>query len=95
MKHLISAREYERLLQLADPNRAVIQQKRIAFLWNHASYVIHAYAAPVDNLAVLHVQGDCASTDALPPFVDVDTSTAVLDDDETSAYAISAQYGKQ
>jgi hypothetical protein len=97
-KRIISSREYSTLLQLSDPARVSVTQRRIAFVWAHRSYVIHLYVAPVSDFAVLHVYGSGGSSSSsseqlLPPFLAVDTDSLVRNDEEVSAYAIALQHG--
>jgi hypothetical protein len=103
-KRIISSREYSTLLQLSDPARVSVTQRRIAFVWAHRSYVIHLYVAPVSDFSVLHVFGSGSSGSSssssgqqqqqlLPPFLAVDTDSLVRNDEEVSAYAIALQHG--
>lgn len=55
-KRIITQREYNSLITRRDRSRHVIQQKRIAFIWNLQSFNIHIYTEPVDNICILHAQ---------------------------------------
>ncbi|KAJ8605165.1 hypothetical protein CTAYLR_000358 [Chrysophaeum taylorii] len=69
-KRRCSPREYAAHLANADPDRAPVQQRRLHFLWQNQSFVIHKYADR--DLAILHIQAARADGSIdFPPFLDV------------------------
>jgi hypothetical protein len=74
LKRVLSAREYAYAVRRrADPNRLVIKQRRICFLWHNQSFNIHIYKEPTAwfNHMIVHVQASDANTVvSIPDFLD-------------------------
>jgi len=88
LKRIISAREYSHTkIANADPERNVVQQRRICFLWENASYHIHHYISPIDEFDILHVQTEGSNDFEVPPFLKL--GPPISDDGDMSAFKIS------
>eukprot|EP00978_Attheya_sp_CCMP212_P008825 scaffold20759_cov70-Attheya_sp.AAC.2 len=98
-KRIITDREYANALKNRDMKRHIVEQTRITFIWNYASFNIHMYSEPVSDLCILHAQTEVASdvdesdgSDVdLPPFLDVDRwiQNTKEDEDTYGAFNIS------
>ncbi|CAM9181435.1 unnamed protein product [Chrysoparadoxa australica] len=82
---LLSARECQALLKLADPGHKKIVQRRISFLWEHQSYSVHIYQAPISNIAVLRVKSE--GSVRLPTFLP--HGNPIAEDENHSAFVLS------
>ncbi len=80
MKRIITAREYKAAYKTRDEARHIVNQKRIAFIWEMQSFNIHMFTEPVKDLCICHAQSaiegkshdDIAKTVAIPPFLNVE-----------------------
>jgi len=94
-KRIISYREYMAASWTRDQSRHVVQQRRISFLYNKQSFVVHIYESPAAGLCILHaqVEGNGDPKVDLPPFLDVDRRLMDSDDnddkDQYGAYNLS------
>lgn len=96
-KRIISLREYAAAYRSRDEQRHVVRQRRVSFLYNCQSFVVHRYLQPAEGLCVLHAQVEAppdGSGDAkvvLPPFLDVERRLADTPEDECKygAYNLS------
>jgi AAA domain len=97
-KRIITRREYDTAYQTSrDPQRHIVLQRRVSFLYEKQSFVIHMYKAPVRTINILHAQveanknnddgPDEAKKDVkdlvrLPPFLHVDRPLRSCREDE-------------
>jgi hypothetical protein len=94
-KRIITQREYSAAYMTRDPNRHVIRQRRISFLYNLQSFVVHVYEQPVMDLCILHAQVAAAEVGEpevdFPPFLDVERrlTNTKSDDKKYGAYSLS------
>lgn len=95
-KRIITQREYAAAYMTRDPNRHVVRQRRISFLYNLQSFVVHVYEQPVTDLCILHAQVEAAEVGKepevdLPPFLDVERRLVNTKPDEQKygAYSLS------
>lgn len=98
-KRIISEREYAAAYETRDRKRHIIRQRRISFLYEKQSFVVHMYEAPVSDVNILHAQVEAKNNDhpnhkpeiILPPFLDVDRllEQTKEDDERYGAYSLS------
>jgi len=89
LKRIIKNREYFSLLMNRDPNRFIIQQTRISFLYDMQSFTIHLYKEPIKGICLLHAQSSHQENLRLPPFLDVQRKLLNNQDEKYSSYFIS------
>jgi hypothetical protein len=94
-KRIITQREYSSAYTTRDPKRHVVHQRRISFLYNLQSFVVHVYEQPVADLCILHAQVEACEVGEpevdLPPFLDVERRLTNTKPDEQmyGAYSLS------
>lgn len=88
---LNGAREYVASCALRDETRHVVVQKRISFLYDHQSFVIHEYVHPSPGLCILHAQVEAGGEVDLPPFLEVvrELENTPEDEKKYGAYSLS------
>mmetsp|Transcript_12551 Transcript_12551/g.16499 ORF Transcript_12551/g.16499 Transcript_12551/m.16499 type:complete len:384 (+) Transcript_12551:172-1323(+) len=91
-KRIISQREYLTSFMSRDTSRNIVQQRRISFLYNLQSFVLHIYQQPIHGLDILHAQAEGHAGEVeLPPFLQVVRPLLNTPEDEEKygAYSIS------
>lgn len=95
-KRIISQREYQTSSLARDQGRHVVRQRRISFLHERQSFVVHVYQSPAEGLCILHAQVEASAageypTVKLPPFLNVDRRLENTKEDEEryGAYNLS------
>lgn len=94
-KRIISEREYMSTSATRDTSRHVVRQRRISFLYNKQSFVVHIFQSPKQGLCILHAQveasGKAEPEVDLPPFLEVDRRLQDTDEDTENygAYSLS------
>jgi predicted ATPase len=95
-KRIITQREYSAAYMTRDTNRHVVRQRRISFLYNLQSFVVHVYEQPVADLCILHAQVEAAEVGKepevdLPPFLNVERrlTNTKPDEHKYGAYSLS------
>lgn len=75
-KRIISEREYVTMSTTRDSSRHIVRQRRISFLYNKQSFVVHIFQTPEEGLCILHAQVEASGTAEpevdLPPFLELD-----------------------
>ncbi|KAJ0404298.1 hypothetical protein P43SY_003211 [Pythium insidiosum] len=93
LKRVLSAREYAYAVRhRSDPDRFVIKQQRICFLYKNQSFQIHVYKEPPSmvGLSILHVQASTGANKELeiPSFLEIERELQEQDE-SYSAYNVS------
>jgi predicted ATPase len=91
-KRIISQREYAAFYMTRCPERHVVRQKRISFIYKQQSFVIHIYEEPVSDICILHAQVEASKEKVdLPPFIDVNRIllNSKPDEEKYGAFSLS------
>jgi len=99
-KRIISRREYESAYLTRDHRRHIVRQKRVSFLYNKQSFVVHMYVQPAPGLCILHAQVEASAQESmtdldavlgkntikvdLPPFLEVERRLKHTPEDEAT-----------
>jgi len=87
---MIDWRSYSDLLEMRDPNCAIIEKERISFLYKNQYFELDRYVNLGESLCVLEVElADIGNEVTLPPFLRVSPADEVTNDRRYSNYAIA------